>query len=255
MKNNYECAVITGASSGIGAALADRFAGAGVKVALLARRGEAIESKAAGIRKSGGKAIAIPCDVTDNHAVQAAIEETKKKFGTIDLLIANAGFGRPTRADRMDINTFENTYKVNVFGVMYSIAAVLPEMIQNRRGHIVGISSHAAYRAYPQFTGYSGTKAALNRELEAIRNRVYKWNIDVTTICAGFIKTEMTEKADVIQPMKMELEPATGRIYRAILKRRKFYSFPSIAAWYHRIASMMPPVLFDPIARSVDKDP
>ena len=252
MNNLYNCAVITGASSGIGEALAKRFASAGVKVALLARRTERIESTAEKIRNAGGEAIAIQCDVTDNNATQAAIEETQKRFGPIDLLIANAGFGQKISAEQIDLNKFEQTYKVNILGAIYSIAAVLPDMIERRNGHIVGISSHASYRAYPKFMGYSGTKAALNRELEAMRNRLYKWNIDVTTICAGFIRTEMTEKADIPQPLRMELEPATGRIYRAILKRRKFYSFPAIAAWYHRFAGIMPPALFDPIARRLD---
>jgi short-subunit dehydrogenase len=252
MKNEYECAVITGASSGIGEALANRFASAGVKVALLARRTGRIESRAKSILDSGGQAIAIQCDVTDKNATQSAIEETRKQLGPIDLLIANAGIGQEITAEKIDLNKLELTYQVNVFGAIYSIAAVLPEMIERQRGHIVGISSHAAYRAYPKFMGYSGTKAALNRELEAMRNRLYKWNINVTTICAGFIRTEMTEKADIPQPMRLELEPATNRIYRAILKRKKFYSFPVIAAWYHRFANIIPPAVFDPLARRLD---
>lgn len=250
MNTRYECAVITGASSGLGRALAARLAEAGVKVAMLGRRLERMAEQAAAIEASGGAAAAIQCDVTDPAAVQHAMGQARDALGPIDLLIANAGVAQPMAADQLDLATFEWTYRVNVFGALYAIAAVLPDMIQRRQGHIVGISSQAAYRAYPRLLAYCGSKAAMNQELEAIRNRVHQWNIDVTTICPGFIRTAMTEAHDLPQPMRMELEPAVDRIYRAIRRRRKFYTFPLTMAWYHRLMNILPPAVFDPFARS-----
>lgn len=209
-----------------------------------------MKEQAAAIEAAGGTATAIQCDVTDRDAVQHAVREARDALGPIDRMIANAGVAEPMAADHIDLRTFEWTYRVNVFGALYAIAAVLPEMIQRRKGHIVGISSQAAYRAYPGMLAYCGSKAALNQELEAIRNRVHRWGIDVTTICPGFVRTAMTEAHELPQPMRMELDPAVDRMYQAIRRRRKFCTFPTTMAWYHRLMSILPPAIFDPVARS-----
>jgi len=250
MSASYDCAIVTGASSGIGASLSLRLATDGVKVGLLARRVERLESLVDQIEKANGQALAIPCDVTDQDAVQAATDEVRTQFGPVDLMVANAGVGYPMQIDDQEIDRYKRMYEVNVFGAMHSILAVLPGMIERQRGHIVGISSIAAFRAYPHMLGYAGTKAALNHELEAVRNRTYRWNVDVTTICPGFIKTEMTEAADMPQPFRMDLEPAVELMYRAIRRRRVFYAFPMIPAWYHRLISILPPMLYDRLIRS-----
>jgi short-subunit dehydrogenase len=248
----YETAVITGASSGIGEELAKRLAADGVKVALLARRRERMDATVAAIEAAGGRALAITCDVTDRHQVADAFKQVEAAYGPVDLMIANAGVAQVMSADRLDLDVAERTYKINVFGTLYAISAVLPSMMGRRKGHIVGISSMASVRAYPGLMAYSASKSAMNRELEAVRNRVRKWGVSVSTICPGYIRTEMTENASLPQPMRMELGPAVDKIYKAIMKRKRYYIFPFAMALVTKLMAWLPDFLFDPLAERYD---
>ncbi len=223
-----QVAVITGASSGIGWALAKELAGQGCKVGLMARRQDKLDALAAEVRNAGGTAETAPADVGDRSQVEAAISRLRGVLGPIDLLIANAGVGKPTLLDPVNVSDVEEMVRVNLLGVVYAIAAVLPEMLRRGQGHLAAVSSLAAYRGLPAESGYCATKAAVNSYMDGLRVHLRKHNISVTTICPGFVRTPMVKPNEgrTPMPMLMEADEAARRIVRALQRRRKVFDFP-----------------------------
>src|SRR5438270_431907 len=131
-----QVAVVTGASSGIGWALAKRLAAEGYKVGLTARRQSNLEALAAEIRAAGGTAAMAAADVSDRSQTQEAFRQLTRALGPVDLLVANAGIGYPTLLEPMNVADIEKTFRVNVLGVVYSLEAVLPDMLRRGSGHL-----------------------------------------------------------------------------------------------------------------------
>lgn len=241
----YAVAAITGASSGIGRELALEIARRGSDVALLARRREALEETAASVEGLGRKAVALPCDVRDRAAVLAAIAEAASRLGPIDLLVANAGIGVPLSASRWDGSRVAETFEVNVLGAAHAFEAVLPGMLERGRGHLVGVSSLAAWRGVPGHGPYGASKAAMNVMLESLRAELAPRGVAVTTICPGFVRTPMTARNKFRMPFLMEPEEAARRIARAIAARRRVYAFPWPFSWIVRAAAHLPAAIGD----------
>lgn len=238
--------VVTGASSGIGRSLARRLAAGGDPVALMARRGDLLDSLAGEIQAVGGSALAIACDVTDRHAVHAAFQRISEALGPIQRLIANAGGGEPTNAARLDASHVADTVALNLMGTVYCVEAVLPGMLQRRQGHLVAVSSLAAYRGLPGGGAYSASKAALTNLMESLRIELRPQGIDVTVLLPGFVRTRPgpgTPKRG--KPFRLELEDATARMERAIRARRSRFAFPLPLAALARLATLLPAPLFD----------
>lgn len=250
MAPTFGVALITGASSGIGLELARRLAREGTKVGLAARRKDLLDGLAGEIRSSGGTALAIPCDVRERMAVHAAVAQTARELGPIDLLIANAGVGHDIPADSFDAALFEDTIRTNLLGVVYSVEAALPAMLTNHRGHIVGVSSLAAYRGFPTTEAYCASKAALNAFLEGLRAEVFDRGVRITTVCPGFVRTPMTAKHTGWMPFLLEPDDAAGRILRAIRARRRVYNFPLPMAALMRFVRLLPASVLDRAAGS-----
>ena len=221
-----QVAVVSGASSGIGRALARLLASQGCRVGLVARRKDQLDTLADEIHKADGTAVAAPADVGDRAQTLAAIREVSLQLGPVDLLIANAGVGVPTLLDPVNVPDVEKMFRVNVLGVVYAIEAVLPEMLRRGRGHLAAVSSLAAYRGLPGESGYCASKAAVNVYLDGLRVQLRPRNIAVTTICPGFVRTPMTEVNDFHMPWLLEADEAARRIVRALARRRKVYNFP-----------------------------
>lgn len=226
-----QVAVITGASSGIGWALAKALAAAGYQVGLVARRVDRLTALAEEIRQAGGMAAVAVADVGSRDQVLAAMTSLRAALGPIDLLVANAGMGMPTRIEPVNATEIEAIFRVNVLGVVYALEAVLPEMLQRRQGHIAGISSMAAYKGFPGKSAYCASKAALNNYLEGLRVQLREQGVLVTTICPGFVATPMTEKNPFPMPWLLSPEEAARRIVRALRRKRKVYNFP----WQMRV--------------------
>src|SRR5262249_29574601 len=146
----------------------------------------------ASITSAGGTAAVAVADVSDRKALRSAIESISGQIGPVDIMVANAGIGIPTRLDPLNTADVEQTIRVNVLGVIYSIEAVLPIMLNRRRGHLLAVSSLAAFKGLPGESAYCASKAAVNAYLEGLRISLRKKGIAVTTICPGFVKTEMT---------------------------------------------------------------
>ncbi len=186
-------AVVTGASSGIGRATALRLASAGAKVVAVARRADRLKSLAARVPE-GGSILAVPVDVTSRRAVEAMAALTRDRFGTIDILVNNAGVMHLSEVRKLEVQDWDWMIDVNIKGLLYGIAAVLPAMLDEGRGHIVNVGSVAGRRPFPSGTIYSATKyavraisAGLQLELSA------STGIRVTDIEPGVVQTELAD--------------------------------------------------------------
>jgi short-subunit dehydrogenase len=219
-------AVLTGASSGIGLCLAKELARDGYRMGLLARRADALTKLAEEIRSAGGTAEIEAADVADRTLTVAAIHRLADRLGPVDLLVANAGQGGYTKLTPLNVEETEQLFRVNVFGVMYSIEAVLPQMLERKNGHIAAVSSLAAYKGFPGNGGYCASKAAVRIYMESLRLQLRGRGIHVTTILPGFIKTAMTESHPFRMPFLMGPDEAARRIARALRRKKKEYHFP-----------------------------
>jgi len=240
-------ALITGASSGIGRAMAIELARRGAGVGLVARRREVLDEVVDEITAAGGRAHALPADVTHADQVRAAACELRRKFGYIDLLVANAGVGGTTYAVDLSEQEVAQVIQVNVLGAVNSVTAVIPHMIQRGSGHVVAISSLAAYRGLPKSAAYCASKAGVSALFESLRIDLLKTGVDVTIIHPGFIKTPLTA-GRLRMPYLMELDDAVKKMIRAIEKRKKSYAFPWQLATIVRACMLLPIPLYDWIA-------
>ncbi len=249
-----QSAIITGASSGIGWALAMELASQGCKVGLLARRRDKLEALAASIRQSGGTCAYSVADIANRAATLAAIGELTSQLGAADLLIANAGVGMPTTIQPFNVEDTEKMFRVNLLGVVYAIEGVLPAMLERGRGHLAAVSSLAAYKGMPGESGYCGSKAAVNTYMESLRIQLRNRNIAVTTICPGFVRTPMTSVNQFYMPWLIEADDAARRIVRALGRRRKVYNFPWQTTLLMKLASWMPDWVLARTVGEIDKE-
>jgi short-subunit dehydrogenase len=243
-------AIITGASSGIGRALAHALANEGCKVGLVARRHEQLAALAGEIQKAGGTAGFAVADVGDRAHVVPAVRDLAARLGAIDLLVANAGVGAPTTLEPFNVEAQEKMFRINVLGVIYAIEAVLPEMLARGRGHLAAVSSLAAYKGLPGESGYTASKAAVNTFMEGLRIQLRNRGIAVTTICPGFVATPMTEVNQFKMPFLLTADEAAKRIVGALRRRKKVFDFPWQMALMMKLTAWLPDWV---MARSMQK--
>lgn len=230
---------ITGASSGIGWAVARELARQGAKVGALARREERLRQLCDEIRATGGTAEYAVADAADRTAVHAGLKSLADRLGPCDVLVANAGVGAHNTATDLNVEAAEQVIRTNLIAPMYAFEAVLPEMLRRKSGHLVGVSSVAAFKGLPTAAAYSASKAGLNAYLESIRISLRRKKIAVTTICPGFVKTEMTANTEWM-PWVLEADVAARKIVRAIERRRKVYCFPRRMRALMRVTGWLP---------------
>jgi NADP-dependent 3-hydroxy acid dehydrogenase YdfG len=190
----HRVALITGASSGIGAAIARDLGRRGYHLALAARRKQELEAVARAIRTSGGGAVPLICDVTKPEQIETCVTHAMREFGRIDVLVNNAGVMHNGRIAGADTNEWRAMIDVNLMGLMLMTHAVLPHMKLAGGGHVVNISSVAGKIITVGNGVYNVTKWGVNVFSEALRKEVYIDNIKVTVICPGVVDTELLEK-------------------------------------------------------------
>jgi short-subunit dehydrogenase len=239
--------MITGASSGIGRGLAVGAARRGARVGLIARRAAVLDEVIGEIETNGGKALAVPADVQDAEGLRTAAGKLANELGPIETLIANAGIATTTHATKLASSEIANVIQINVLGAANSVAAVLPEMISRGSGHLVAISSLAAYRGLPKSAAYCASKAALSSLFESLRIDLMSSGVAVTTIHPGFIKTSLTAGRGRM-PYLMELDYAVEKILSAIERGKRSYAFPWQLATIVRAGLVMPAAIYDWIA-------
>jgi short-subunit dehydrogenase len=226
MSGESKVAVLTGASSGIGFELAKELAKDGYRLGLLARRREPLEKLAGEIRAGGGVAEFETADVAERQPTIDAIHRLAGPLGPVDLLVANAGTGAESTIEPLNGEEQEQMFRVNFFGLLHAIEAVLPEMLKRGHGHLAGVASLAAYKGFPGQQAYCASKAAVKIYLEGLRIQLRKRGIAVTTICPGFVRTPMTESHAFGMPYLIDSADAARRIARALRRRKKVFNFP-----------------------------
>lgn len=233
---------ITGASSGIGAALARYYGKRGDTLGLLARR----ETELREVGQSTGSTFEIyPCDILDLVAVKTAANHFIATHGLPDVVIANAGisFGTLTGTAE-DVRTFGEILSVNVMGMVHAFHPFIDPMRSRRSGKLVGIASVAGYRGLPGAGGYSASKAAAISYLESLRVEL-RGRVRVITVCPGYIATPMTARNPFPMPFLLEVDRAAGLIARVIDAGRSYAVIPWQMAIVARLLRLVPNVLFD----------
>ncbi len=228
---------ITGASSGIGAALVRELAGRGCRVAASARRAEKLAELAAG---TPGEVLPVPADVTDRAAMMAAADAVREQFGAIDLAILNAANWDQFSVESWDTDVIRRHFDTNVLGMVHGIEAVLADMRRRRSGAIAGMASVAGYRGLPRSEAYGATKAAEINMLESLRIDLRPLGIAVHTICPGFVRTDLTAKNTFPMPFMLDPDDAARRIARGLEKGKAEIVFPLPMLVLMKVARVVP---------------
>ncbi|HYE50669.1 MAG TPA: SDR family NAD(P)-dependent oxidoreductase [Azospirillaceae bacterium] len=239
---------ITGASSGIGEAVALRLAAAGWTVAASARSAEKLAALAA--RAPGpGRIVPAPLDVTDREAVRRTVEALRAAHGAVALAILNAGTYQPDQADRFDAAAFRATHELNVMGTAHCLEAVMPAMIARGLGHLVVVSSVAGYRGLPRALAYGSSKAALINLAESLKLDVERHGLKVQLVNPGFIRTPLTDRNDFPMPFLMEVDRAAERMVAEMRGDGFEITFPRRFTWMLQRLRCLPYPLYFSLAR------
>lgn len=240
---------LTGASSGIGEALALEMSQRGAIIGLLARREQLLQEINKKIENKGGIARHFACDISDEESVKKAAQALRNEFGKIDILIANAGIGGDAKnAKELHPGDFRRVIDTNLVGAVNAVSAVLPPMLNRGSGQLVAVSSLAGFRGLPKSAAYCASKAGMMAFFESVRLDVQNKGVDVTIIQPGFIKTPLTDGRTGKMPFLMELKDSIPLFLRAIEKRKKFAAFPWQLATVVRAGRYFPAWLYDKIA-------
>jgi short-subunit dehydrogenase/SAM-dependent methyltransferase len=234
-------AIVTGAAGGIGSALCRQLAAAGARVGLLSRTAGKLEPLVDELRRGGATVGARAVDVGDRTALAAAIHALESELGPIELLVHNAGVGKPTTPEAPDLDDLEEMLRVNYLGGMYAVEAVLPGMLARGRGRIVAVSSLGARRGLAWSAGYSASKAALATYLESLRPPLRRRGITVTTVFLGFVRTDMTAALPLgLRFAMMSPEAAARGILDAAVVGRPEASLPRHQAAFTAVLRRLP---------------
>jgi short-subunit dehydrogenase len=242
---------ITGASSGIGQALAyecaERYANTGLALGLVARRFDALQKLANELEAKYKITCAIyALDVRDSTALQKAAQDFMARFGTPNIVIANAGVSRGTLTEHAeDIPAFQAVMDINVMGIVHTFNPFIVAMREAGEGQLVGVASVAGIRGLPGAGAYSASKAAVISYLESLRVEVQTYGIQVTTIAPGYIRTPMTEVNNYKMPFLMDVDVFAHKFMTAVDAKRRFVFIPWQMGMLARVMRFVPPALWD----------
>ena len=235
--------VISGASSGLGLALARHYLERGAKVAAFARRGELLQALATEFPE---QVFCYALDVRDVHAVQNAANDFIARAGVPDVVIANAGVSVGTLTEYAeDIDTFQQVIDINVLGIVKTFQPFVAAMRAAQQGTLVGIASVAGFRGLPGASAYSASKAAAISYLESLRVELHGSGVKVVTICPGYIKTPMTAINPYPMPFILDADEAAKRMVRAIERQTSFVVIPWQMGLIGRVLKLLPRWLYD----------
>lgn len=240
---NSHVVVITGASSGLGLALARHYLERGATVAAIARRGELLQDLSAEFPK---QVFCYALDVRDSHAIQDAANDFIARAGVPDMVIANAGVSLGTLTEHAeDLDAFQQLMDINVLGMVKTFQPFVAAMRTKRQGTLVGIASVAGLRGLPGASAYSASKAATISYLESLRVELYGSGVQVVTICPGYIKTPMTDINTYAMPFILEAVEAARRMAIVIERGASFAVVPwqmGLVGW---VLKRLPNRLYD----------
>lgn len=239
--------LITGASQGIGEALAYEYARHNDKLILLSRNEEAIKQIADNINSKNGNACYKKCDVSDLSQMKDAVDFAIKKYGRIDTAILNAGIGNPETMEYFSSEDFKRVVSINTFGIAHGLECLIPIMKKQGGGIIAGVTSLADVRGYPGSASYCASKSASSVLLESARLGLKKFNISVVTVRPGFVRTEMTSKNEFKMPFLWEPKKAAKFIRKEIEKKKSIVQFPFFTVNLTRLVKFLPNWFYDPV--------
>ena len=241
---------ITGASSGIGKALAIKFANEGWQVAASARRENLLNE----ISELNKNISSFPLDVTDKERCKEVFEEIKNKYQNIDICFFSTGTWDPKKEKDIDTEQIENVMKVNFFGTLNCIKAVEQYFKNKKNGHISIVSSIAGYRGLPNSTGYGASKAALSNLTESLYFDFGRHNVRISLISPGFIKTPMTDKNEFRMPFLKTPEFAADKIYNGLVNGSSFeIDFPKELTLILKLLNILPNRLYLNLIKKLTK--
>ena len=233
---------ITGGSTGIGKALAIKFATMGWNVAISARRAELLNELSNSYENISG----FPLDVTDKEKCKEVFNEIKNKYENIDICFFSTGTWDPKKEKDIDVEQMEDVFKVNFFGTVNSIKAVEQYFRDKKNGIITIVSSIAGYRGLPNSTGYGPSKSALNNLAESLYFDFKRYNVRVCLVSPGFIKTPMTDKNDFKMPFLKSTEYAADEIFNGLTKKNNFeIIFPNQIKIIYKIIQILPNKIYN----------
>lgn len=238
---------IVGASSGIGAALAEELAGRGAHVALSARRAETLREIAATLPNGGH--LAAPMNVADSESVRMALKEVLRNFPRVDSVMFMAAVYSPGDIRTTRLPEIEQGLRINLTGAFVLLEAILPEFDRQGGGQLALCASVAGYRGLPKGQPYCATKAALINLAESLKVELESANVDVRLICPGFVRTPLTDKNDFNMPMIVEPGEAARAIADGLLSRNFEIHFPKRFTILMKLLRLLPHALFFRIVR------
>jgi len=235
---------LTGASSGLGEALARHYAKRGATLGLVARRQSELDRVAAALAPATVATYA--ADVRDADAMAAAGRDFVARHGVPDIVVANAGVSRGTLADHAeDLSAFRDVFDTNVLGIVHTFHPFIAPMRAAKHGTLVGIASVAGFRGLPGAAAYSASKSATITLLESLRVELRGSGVSVVTIAPGYVATPMTERNPYRMPFLMRPDRAAASMARAIARRKRFHVMPWPMALVGRVLRMLPRPLYD----------
>ena len=244
---------ITGASSGIGRALAEHYAARGARLGLVARRGELLQGLAA---RWPAQIVCYPLDVTDVVALRAAGEDFIARFGVPDLVIANAGVSVGTLTEQAeDLAAIRRVMEINYFGMAATFSPFITAMRRAGEGRLVGVASLAGIRGLPGAEAYSASKAAVISYLESLRLELRDSGIKVVTLCPGYVRTPMTEVNPFPMPFLIPADEAARRLARAIARGRSYAVVPWPMGLVGKLLRLLPNALYDRLFAGAPRKP
>jgi len=249
------CAWVTGASSGLGQALARRMAADGWRVAASARSARPLDELARSAADLKGEIRAFPLDVTDANAVVAAVAAVERDMGPIDQAVLNAGTHRPVRAKGLLAADFRDLAELNLMGTAHCLEALLPGMIARRGGRIAVVASMAGYRGLPTSAAYGMTKAGLINMAEALKPELDGYGIRLQLVNPGFVRTPLTDKNPFPMPFLMEPEDAAETFYQGLRSNRFEVVFPRRLAYLLKFLRLLPAPLAFAVTRKLVPKP
>lgn len=241
---NARAIVISGASRGIGAALALRLAGPGAALALIGRDEVELGRVAEACRTRGASAVELAVDIRDRDALRERLFAFDNRY-PVDLVLANAGVALPAGDDEALESGSYGEIEVNLVGALNTILPFVPLMRARRRGQLALVSSLAALAPLPDSPGYSGSKAALLVYGLALRERLRAAGIRVNVICPGYVETDMGSRYQGWRPLLMSADAAAERILRGLERNQPVVAFPRSLALVARLSTLVP----EPIRR------
>jgi short-subunit dehydrogenase len=237
--------LITGASTGLGRAMAFEAGKHGAHVGLIARRAELLEELVSELRKEGVEAAYAAADVVDNDGLTQAVQDLENTLGPVYGLIANAGIAGNTKRGRLHVENANRCIDVNVKGVIHSIGAVQGGMLERNEGFISTVSSLAAYRGLPTSGPYSASKAAVSTLMESLRVDLTSSKLTFSTIHPGFVHTPLTAKASHPLPFVISAERAAVIMLKGLAKGKPEINYPWQLSILMSVVRRLPNFLYD----------